>query len=167
MKILLSKNTKWYGFFDDLLIIVERIDFSHVALEIDGYVYESVWPMSRRIKKEEWLKKYQIIREYDSNMPYNLENAYINYIEESLLDKPYSAMQIIVIGLGMINKSIDVFFRKKELNNKKYLICTELVCRVLSKMYSVSIEDVETMGLRETESLIKTLRDTYGDFRKY
>ena len=167
MKILLAKNTLWYGFFDDILIAVENTNFSHVAIEIDGYIYESCFPKSRRIKKNEWLKKYQIIRQYNHNLPYNIETMYIKYMEENLLGKPYSMGQILAIGLGMLNKSIDSFFKKKDLNNTRYLICTELVCRVLSRMYSVQIEDVETMSLVETENLIKTLRVTYGDFRKY
>lgn len=167
MKIILAKNTLWYGFFDDLLVWAEQTDFSHVAIEIDGYIYESVFPKSKKIKKSEWLKKYAVIREYSYNIPEEMVQYYKSYIEQQLLGKPYSKLQILAIGLGMLSFAFDKFISKKSLNNHSYLICTELVGRVLMRMYQIMIEDIDTLGLKETEGYIKLLKETYGDIRKY
>lgn len=166
LKIVLCKPVAWYKFFDDLLMYFDGTDFSHVAIEFDGYIYESVYPRSRRIKKDEWLKHYMIVREYQHTIPIEYKSVYKSYLEMFLFRK-YSQGQIMAIGLGFVNKVFEKLFNKELANKDKYLICTEYACYVLMKIYNVMIEDIDTISLKEIEQLEKTLRASYGDFRKY
>lgn len=103
-----SKIAKMVELFDG--------EFSHVAMAISkDKVIETNWNIRSRVKKPDYKHYAKVNLNLTSKQKYLIVNNYKKY-----LNKPYDFIQI----LG--------FILKKNLNNKRKLICSELVYDLLT-----------------------------------
>lgn len=123
-------------FLSKILQIGENVDFGHCAIGLETYkgeyVFEFVFPKSRKISLAEWLTHYKIIREISWVVPVSLQADVWEYLHKQL-NKWYSVTQIITIGLTCIFKPLGYFSKKWIINGAKAQICTELLSRFAVK----------------------------------
>lgn len=142
------KNPLSIGCF--LLRWFEGIPFSHCALLIDGFVYESVFPKSRAILYVEWIKTYDITAATHHLVHKELAEKIKTYVRRNLMRKRYSLMQIFLLFCSMSFHSWDSYIKKTKWNGSKYLVCTELVAIVAHKFFGVEFhEKLDTISLTE------------------
>lgn len=136
IKILLPKNTAWWAFLSPLFMKFNKVDFSHCSLQFDFMVYESEWPMGRKIERTKWSKNYKVVHEF--NLPYKdqeqLEQMY-QWLEIAI-NRPYSLWQIVAIGVGLLSSKLRSFLFGKDVNGSSSLVCTELVAEFYKIFYS-------------------------------
>lgn len=112
---------------------IQGLPYSHSVIFKDGNVYESTFPISKKTKEEEWLKKYVVVEKHKVKVD--------EKILESLLDRPYSVLQLLWA----------LFDVKSVLNGRVYLICTEFCA--LSMGYSnadaIDLHDLKTLALEQ------------------
>lgn len=150
LRFLFAKRKTRWAFGSWFLMQSEQIDYSHCAIEIDGFVYESVWPESRVVFLDDWLKKYEVVNQkvYDSD---DMKIEMIRHdILSGYLGKTYSIFQLFLIGLGFLSSDLDSWVKKIHWNGSKFLICTELVAVMANKYFAVEFnEKLDTISLRE------------------
>lgn len=133
-----------------LLKWFEKIPFSHCAIEIDGFVYEAVFPKSKTTLFVEWSKTYDIVAEKLVFAESSKVEKIKTYMRRSLMNKGYSIMQLAVLFWALTFHGFNAWAGKHKWNGSKYLICTELVATVAHKYFGVEFgEKLDTISLTE------------------
>lgn len=150
-----SKKINGWVFGSKFIMWVEGSDYSHCATEIqmdpdaEPFVYEAVYPKSRRLLKSAWLQHAQPVH----SIPFLVTNEakkeeIINILHDNL-DKGYSVAQLIVISIGMFFKTIQKAVDKIILNSNRYLICSEYQSLALRAMGAQFEEPSDSVDLTE------------------
>jgi hypothetical protein len=160
--ILFAENRAWWAVGSHLLKWVEKTNFSHVAVMLtDDYgtwVYESQAPQGRRVTLMEWLKKYKIVDSVllDEHFKKGTHEYYYLYRQTQV---PYSFFQLVLIGLGILNKALLERNKWLEVNGHKAAICTELVGNFLRVAYGVELgKSADLLGLQDIRNLVDNLK---------
>jgi hypothetical protein len=139
---------------------VQGTDFSHVSILVtseDGqFIYESVWPKSRKIEFKEWAKHYIITKIV--TLPTPPHPPYAEYKLNELLWKPYSIAQLVAIFFTNAFK----LFYKPDINGSMKLVCSEYVARFLETVYSVEIPDDDYVDLIKIDEIVTELSKRSG-----
>lgn len=145
---------------------IEGTDFDHVSIVLydnyDGnWVYESVFPTSRKIRMADWLKKFKVIKAYKLELT---EDQYVIFLEEMLaqLEKPYSLLQCVLIAfyniLGIVNKALN----KLKYNGEKSLICSEFIARPIVAATGYEFDkSLDLVGMDEMEECLNKIGVLY------
>lgn len=155
-----AKNKKKYSVLSQIISWAEKISYSHTAIIIhlgdDIHVYESVWPISRKISYSEWVNTYEVKKSYSFGVDCkDLEREMITWLD-SHVNKPYSVMQILMIGLAMISAPFAKVISKSKLNGSAFLICTELVGDFMTKFFNADFKmSTQFLKLSQVEEFIK------------
>lgn len=151
--VILAHRRQWWAVGSKILMAWENVNFSHCAVEIDGLVYESVWPDARVIKKSEWLKKYVVTKQFAVLVSDETADQMEEWFTMNIVGKEYSLAHLVIIGLTLYSKKILNIFSHKEFDGSRCLICTEAVGLWLTKFYGkewnefpdwLSLKDIET-----------------------
>lgn len=159
--VFVSNKRKLF-FGDDIIKLVEGIKFSHCAIILedkDGttFVYESVWPRSRKINFIDWGKHYQIEEMFQFEVKSYQKFTAMKIYLESKLRVWYSTLQLFIIALAYV-EAFKKLFTFGSVNGSKYLICTEIVGDFFAKFYDAKFsEPTDTIDLRETYAEIKRI----------
>jgi hypothetical protein len=135
VSVMLAHRREWWTVGSKILMAWERVNFSHCAVEIDGLVYESVWPEARVMKKDEWVKKYRVTKQWGSVVSDETADQMEDWFTEHVVGKQYSLPHLVIIGLTLYSKKILNVFGDKEFDGSKCLICTEAVGLWMTKFY--------------------------------
>jgi hypothetical protein len=166
--VLFAKNKRWWAILSDIIRLVERVDYSHAAIMLhntatnQSTIYESRFPRGRSIDLIDWLKEYEIKEVFliDDNFDVTSEKYY-DLI--SMVRKPYSILQLLLIGLGIICLPFGRISAHAKINGNRAKVCTELVATFLSRAYGVRLKkSPDMMGLRDTLILV----DEYIESKK-
>ena len=147
-----SKKISGWTFGSRFIMWVEGCDYSHCATEIqmdpdaEPFIYEAVYPKSRRLLKSVWLQHAQPVH----SIPFLVldetkKEEIINVLHDNL-DKGYSIAQLAVIAIGMFFKAIQKAVHKIILNANKYLICSEyqsLPLRIIGAQFEEPSDSVD------------------------
>lgn len=156
MKILFGKSKSKFGIGSLIIMFFEKIKFSHVAVEINGMVYESVFPKSRIIPRQKWDNHYKLIEQFE------IPTKHLNYKQlhkdlNGLVDIRYSVMQLVLLGIEILIKPLSALLIKTQINGSSMLICTEFVGQILEKHFSVDFKESRDM---------LSLKDIYNEVEK-
>ena len=119
----------WKKLGGEVIKDVEGTSFDHFAIGLgndeDEVIYESVFPKSRAIFKNEWLEEYEVKYSFSFSIP---TEKYIEVVDflNSMLGKWYAVDQCIWIALITWFKIKKQFSDKVTLNGSINIICTEL-----------------------------------------
>ena len=133
--------------------------FSHCAIYIDGFMYESVWPKSRKIYFTEWDKKYSLEFWYPILLNENRVSLIKQDLEEMVEeDRGYSVFQLFVIGLGFVNASLNKFLSRIHWNGKEHQICTELMADIMQNHFNYDFkQNLDNISLQEAFEAAKNI----------
>lgn len=147
-----SKKKGRYQFGSKLIQFVEKLPFSHFAIEfhLDSFlILEAVSPKSRQICGMEWRKSYEVVRSFRMNIPDVKKEDVLHFIKNHT-GKPYAFYMLIWLGIALIDKSIDRAIGSNRWDGRKKLICSELVGRFLNDFLAIEFEkNLDTLGLKE------------------
>lgn len=125
-------------------------DYSHLALEFDGFVLDATGKDVRVYSAERYFsKRYKKVREYEIEIDDNFYGFMM--WSRSYLNRTYGYFQIIglfLIILGLIKKNPF----GGDYNN---LICNEIVLAFLVHYKGLQIEDPDDYDLVSTELIVK------------
>lgn len=154
---IFSKSRKWYNVGSWIIRKVENVPFSHVSVMIDGQVFEAVFPKVREISYKDWLKKYKMTHLFSVNV----ELDRLRQIEKrckSHIGKRYSISQLVMIGLGFLDKGLNSWIESNQVNGSQYMICTELLADVMKNEFNVDLGEVpDTISMSEAFALVEKL----------
>jgi len=144
--VVCSVGSRWYHFLSQVIMRVEGTTFSHVSLLIrhNGIetVYEAVHPKSQKILFADWLKERKMTFAYQLPTPRSMNEA-VKIVEKEIGIR-YSFTQLAFILVGKIVRPVDDI----KLNNRRGLVCTELVGRFLNKVYGSKFDkSYDSLGL--------------------
>lgn len=153
--ILFAKNISWWNLFGRLIMWIEKRRCSHTAILVDYYgtywVYESIWPVGRKVKIDSWLKRYRMTDVFTLSISDEQKSAGLGQLQ-TLSKRPYSIFQLLWIGLGIIFKPFDKWSNWHILNAHKAMICTELVAEFLIVQYGVKFPmSPDMVGINDLE----------------
>lgn len=120
-----------HKFGDKVIKEVQRTNFSHFAIGLlDSetgieIIYESIFPKSRRLLKDQWLNDYSPVLEMNLKISDERFNESIWFLD-TMIDKWYSLKQIFWIAFIGWFKIKTLFSNKVTINSKNKLICTEM-----------------------------------------
>lgn len=150
------KNPLSIGCF--LLRWFEAIPFSHCAVEIDGFVYESVFPKSHAVLAIDWYETYDLIYHKTIKVDDMTANRIKSYLRRNMMGKWYSFGQITAMFIGMTVNGLSSYIKKTTWNGSKYLVCTELVAKVAHRYFGVEFDQkLDTISLTEAYEKIGDL----------
>jgi hypothetical protein len=132
----LAKRDQWYAIGSKLLRWFEDVPFSHCAIEIDGLIYESVYPESRVMRKSDWLARYSIVESFEKEISEELADEMEQWLSDRMLGKRYSVWALFVIAFTMSSKAIESSIIGREFDGSRSLICTELVGLWMIKFFN-------------------------------
>ena len=146
--------------------LIKKIDggpAGHVALSLnfggDEWVFESVLPESRVTRLEEWKKEYKTLLVYEFVVPESLEWSVLQWTE-SMLYKPYSVFQIILIGITRLFLPLQVLLKGAILNHERALVCTEFLSRFAVKFMSYDQKKThDQFGVKDAHEMAERLAD--------
>lgn len=151
-----------------LIMRLQKIDFSHVALMIEDTdrnkktVYEAVFPRARKDSYEGFLRRYKIVRAYRLTPP-KIDGLAVQDFAEALIEKNefYSISQLILIQLQNTFSKWSRYFGRIILNHKKGMVCSEFIALVLTKGWHIFWdENYDTIDLEE---VVASARKLAGD----
>lgn len=148
-----------------MIMDAENTDFSHVAISFGAFVYHAKWPKFKVQTWSSFQSEYKVVKQYAFAVPEHKELSVLNYLEDQV-GKKYSILQLIVIGLGLLSKSVERRLRKQKINGHKRLICSEAAATLMTICFGVNfMESVDTIGLRDVQSMLEALEngEAYGD----
>jgi hypothetical protein len=160
IRLCMGLNMKWWAILSPIISYLDKYPASHSWIEIDyhgqTWIYESIWPRSRRVLLDEHRKTYKLTKMWE--LPVNYSSIiYTHYLEERKNIK-YSFLQIITIGIGLFIRPFNSYFESVGLNESKHLICTELCAYFLKDLYDVEFtESLDTIGLRDLDAAVATV----------
>jgi hypothetical protein len=165
--ILFANSKAWWAWPGRTLIKwVTGKKYSHCAILIRGdhdvdWVYESVFPVSRKIRFLDWHKKYDVYWVYTLVDEMGMENNL-----DPLVGMRYSIKQLLMIYAQIIFEKIGITVLFNNLNNN-HLICSELIGIYLVNHHGVDFkESSDTLGLDEIEKALERLK-TNGNISSY
>lgn len=125
-------------------------------------VYESVWPRSRKISFDEWLKHYDIVHMYS----FDLDEAKVKPVVDELdqlMGRWYSVPQLFLIGFGFISEWFNKISVGWKLNNSHHLICTELLAIIIRRHTEVGFtESLDRVGIVDVQLACDELKKIEG-----
>jgi hypothetical protein len=153
VKVMLSKRRQWWAVGSKLLMAWEGVEFSHCAVEIDGLVYESVWPEARVVPKAEWLKKYHVTKQWEKEVSEETADMMEVWFIEAVVGKNYSLWHLVTIGLTIVSKRVSSIMTHREFDGSRELICTEAVGLWMSKFFNKKWNELpDWLSLKDIES---------------
>lgn len=163
LKVCFGRRDEWYMIASQIVMAVEQTKASHSWIEIDGVVYESHYPESRRTLRKNY--PYTVEKEFHFHLPDERYSDVLNFIYK-LLGKKYSFFQLAIIAFGNISSLISKQISKEDYNGKHRLICTELCARVLTEFYKIDFgESFDTIGIRDLMHECKMLELAQGGYK--
>lgn len=137
---------------------VEGTSSSHTAVLFNGIVYEAVIPRSRAVMFYAWKDLFDTTEKITVEVPEYLKKDVTSFLND-LIRKRYSIPQLILIlGLRILGP-IDFIIRRKKINEKNALICTEILSRLIDNFSeSIKVEDHDIIGIREALELAKEFK---------
>jgi len=159
-----SKKISGFVKGSELIMWAEEEDFSHCATEIqvdpelDGIVYEAVYPKSRKLPKQEWLKHSQPVHSIPFLVTDPVLKKAIIFDLESNLDKDYSIFQLFIIGVGLCFKLVAKAVDKIVINSNKFLICSEYQSLPLKRLGAKFEEPSDSIDITECFEQAKKLK---------
>lgn len=169
---LFAINRNWLLFGAKLIAWAEKLPCSHFAIGVEYgdsfWVYESVFPKSRKIPYSKWVTKYNITHRFQYTVPLNFDQSKLYSWLESQLNKWYALDQILLIGITLLNSVADKISNKFVLNGAKYLICTEIGSRFAEKFMGYKMkESHDKVRLADMLNISLELENTkvvWGDY---
>lgn len=158
VRFLFANPKTWYKKIGSrLLQIGELVPFGHFAIELETYgepkVYESLFPKSQKVNRSEWNNHYELVKEYQWNVPEDLRFQVLEWLEKQVGIR-YAVEQILFIGLTIIFGWLNLIFNKLVLNGNKAMVCTELGSRFAERFWGlVPTESHDKIGLQDMEVL--------------
>jgi hypothetical protein len=155
VRVCFGYNTAWYAILVPIIKYFDRFPASHSWIEIETdlylYIFESVWPKSRRVSKNFHTKTYKTVREFELKIPDHVSPVGVIYwLQERIHEKPYSFLQLIVILFQNIFPVLVKPLAKAYVNGKRADICTELCANFLNTFYQEPLkESTDVIGLRD------------------
>jgi hypothetical protein len=121
-------------------------------------VYEAVIPRSRAVMFYAWKDLFDTTEKITVEVPEYLKKDVTSFLND-LIRKRYSIPQLILIlGLRILGP-IDFIIRRKKINEKNALICTEILSRLIDNFSeSIKVEDHDIIGIREALELAKEFK---------
>ena len=143
--IFCNPRAWWKQLGSAVIIWGDKSPSSHTAILVEdengSWVYESVFPKSRKLPYHEWLRIYKPVESFSFDVDESLVD-YSYLILDGLVDKYYSIGQLVFILLTNTFGWLDRALNFAVINHERGLICTEMNSRYF-----------EAMGLMEpTES---------------
>lgn len=122
----------------------DKSEASHTAIlvedETGAWIYESVFPTSRKLPLQEWLKIYKPVKTFSFEVdPSMVDFSYL--ILDGLVGKYYSIGQLVFILFTNTFGWLDRVFNNKVINHERGLICTEVNSRYFEAMGLWDIEE--------------------------
>lgn len=125
------QNKNRFNPFAKIIEVVEKRETSHVEIVMitdykvdEGVTWGSIFPKSRKMSLLEFKKHYKAERMIP--LITKLPDSSCEAILDSLCDKPYSFIQVILAGIKILAKGTAAELNLVKPNLSKYLICTEL-----------------------------------------
>lgn len=136
-----------------IIMLAERLPFSHVALELrDGdkfTVCEAVVPKSRVIDGGHWRTQYKSIRVFRFYIPESKRDHVLQWFKKQD-GLEYGWGSIVVIALGLICRPFEKVFKSVKVDGAKKKICSELVGRFMRRFFGVDFgERPDTISIRD------------------
>jgi hypothetical protein len=145
-----------------LIRVVDDVKFSHVAIELDGYIYESVWPKSRILPYKKWVKKYTPVEVFYIDQR-KFDKDLLKLDLEEMIEVRYSFNQLFLIGLGILAEPFSAYLNNRSINGSHFLICTEFVGNILANHFGIEFgESKDMLSVRDIYKAVKGMR--YGNF---
>jgi hypothetical protein len=153
IRFLLIYNKAWWALLSPIIRWVEGTKFSHCALELNGIVFESTWPVSRAISVDHYFTHYKLVRVVELDIPQGKLNESSKIIS-STLGKKYSFAQLVWILIDKISHKFCINMHLKYNLNSR-LICSELMAMYLQNVFDVKFtKPLDLVGLVDiTEAL--------------
>ncbi len=160
------KNKNPYYIFARIIEWVDKADFSHVeVVKVENgdwqnaVSYGSIFRKSRKIQLKELKKHYEIKDAVILNVV--TENPTV--ILESLMNKPYSFAQILLIGIMLLTKSAISWLPNIKLNLSKELVCTELAGIFMQEACHIKFStSPEMLSVEETRQIALKNLSSFG-----
>ena len=155
IKVLCCENTKILHKPGTWIIEQsEGTDFCHVAIQIDDFVYEAVFPKARVIYQSNWDKQFKTVHEYDLVLE---DEEYTVFMNEVLyqLGRPYSLIQLVLIWLSNCLGVWESFINETIWNGNKALICSEFVGRPIASTKNYYFgKSLDTIDLNDIKNCL-------------
>ena len=152
-KLLLARRRQWYAVGSKLLQYWENVPFSHCAIEVDGFVYESVFPEGRMLPKADWLKKYHVTHEFSKDVSDETADQMEVWFIDQVVGRHYSVWHLVVIGMTLTSKAIENLVIGSEFDGSRTMICTESCGRFMSRFFDkVWTEKHDWLSLKDIEN---------------
>ena len=163
LKVCFGRRDEFYMVGSQIIRAVEETDYSHAWIELDGMVFEAVFPKSHCIKKMD--HKYTTTHEFSFFMHDENKSAALNFLY-NLMDIRYAVSQLFSIFAGYLNRWINKKISKKNINGKSEIICTELCARFLSEFYAIDFkQSFDNVDLKELFYKCKLLDAVHGGYK--
>ncbi len=169
VRFMFGNPTAWWKQWGSKLIRkVDGSPASHFAIAVfspssPDFVYESVFPRFRKIRYDEWLKEYKLVKKVDFVVPKNLEFAVNDWLQ-MMIGVPYSVPQLALIAislLGPLKKALNWAI----LNHKRALICTEVGSRFIEAFTHIEIkESHDNVGVNDMFTYTRNM-EKYPNWR--
>lgn len=159
VKVLCSENKGWLHKIGAWAIKKsEGTNFNHVAiLDEENFIYEAVFPKSRKLHLKEWEKHFVIIKTYEIKMSKEKYDHFM-YEVSKCLNKRYSLFQCFMIWVSNSVGVLEAFIEKTVWNGNKALICSELVAWPIKVVLNYRFSNyLDTVGMDEIEECLVTV----------
>jgi len=114
----------------EIIKSVENTPFCHFAIlfndNFDEYIFEAVFPKTRKVKYSEWLKEYSVHTRFDFEIPSQDKRIECYEYLELMINKWYGVDQVLFIAFCIWFKLNEKFQLKTSINKNARLICTEI-----------------------------------------
>lgn len=167
IKILETVPNRWFKPTAWLIMAVQKTNFDHYALEINGSVIDATKKDVRIQSMDDFNKIYKTTNVYEIDIEADFEKEIFPWMV-SVCGKGYGFMQI----LGLAFMKFGITKHNPWGSDKKRIICNELVLIFLEHFAGVVLEkDIDTYDLNRTKTVIeKTLMSekpfNFNEFRK-
>lgn len=146
-----------------ILKVGEWVKFGHFAVGIESYsgnwIYEAVFPKTRKLEKKEWDKKYIVFSEISWEVPEEFAGKVLEFLEE-MVGKRYAVEQILSIAVSIILFPLKYFIVGLNLNGARALVCTEVGSRLAARFWGfIPTGSHDEIGLSEMFSAGSRYKD--------
>lgn len=159
-----AKKIKGFKAGGRFIAWAQGTEFSHCATEIiqskgaASFIYESVFPKSRKLPIQEWLQTYQPVESYYIEVLDPNEQARIFSAAESNVGKRYSLLQLVGIGIGLVFQVAQKALDKLSINSKKFLICSEFMSEIQKAQGAKFSDSSDSIDLLEVRAQARKLK---------
>ena len=167
ISFILSKRKNPLMIISWIIRFIEGTQYSHCAMCIEEngieYVYESTMPKGRKILKSEWDKIYEPVYSYHFMLTDEQRHDALSILQ-SIVGKPYSYFQLLLILLELCSSAVKNFIRYLEFNGESRQICTETIAIMLNRVFMVAIpENYDHISLKEARYLLDNTMNHWND----